>query len=220
MAGVRPRARCSRSLRRWRRARCGAEAPRPQHRPAHPATRPSPPAPGPALRLFPPLPPPSPCLRASPSARVPWAPRRPPEQEEEEQQSGVFPSEPPRRGNAAPRSSRVGRACSPPRPEASAWAWAQPEHGLRGAGAARACVSERGSARGSAPRPPPKGPGAPAVPAAGPLVRRVCPGLPCLVFFCACRERSVQQLIIKGVAVHIVLCFGFGCLSLRFSLPL
>lgn len=103
-----PRVRCRRSVRSWCRARCGAEeaaATAAAEKAAATAALPGPrrrsplPSPSPALWPFPPLPP---CLRASPSARGPWAPRRPPPPgREEEAEAGAFPSESPRRGNAA-----------------------------------------------------------------------------------------------------------------------
>lgn len=113
VAGARARRR--RSVRSWRRARCGSEEastsdlggaltaaalPGPRRR------GPLPPL-SPAFRLFLPLPP---CLRASPSAPGRWA-LRPREAE-------AFPSEPPHPGNAASLTPVwVSPARRPPSPD-------------------------------------------------------------------------------------------------------
>lgn len=120
-----PRARSRRSVRSCRRAGCGAEAaPAAPEEAAATAALPRPPLPpsSPTLRPFPLLPQ---CLRAFPSARGPWAPRRPPPPEQEEAGAGDFLSEPLRRGNAAPpipaRSYR-----RPPPPDSRGLGWLGP----------------------------------------------------------------------------------------------
>lgn len=75
---------------------------------------------------------------------------------------------------------------------------------MRRAGAARACGSERVRAPGS-------GLGAPAVPAAGPVVHRAAPTSLALFLLCLQqrrREQSLRRRVIKGVAL-IELWFGF-----------